>query len=376
MIQSKRLARLPRPERILVIRLGALGDVLRTLPAVTALRRKHPASHLCWLVEPASEDAVLLSGCVDETLVFPRSGLEKAARRGDLVGFVTLARRFFRRLRARRFEIVLDFHGLLKSGLFAWLSGSPVRVGFGFGAAREGSALFANERVDPSPARASRYARNAALIGAVAPEAAIPGGPLLAASSAARERLDAALAESGRSSSRGFVLIHPGSSERASHKRYAASAWSTVARRLVEAGREVWVAAGPDPAEQALVARIVEAAGERVVAAPPTGRFEDLVALIERAGVFAAGDSGPLHAATLCGVPVVQLLGPTDPVHNEPGPASPWRRVHVPLPCSPCRRGCADPACMRAIPPARVVEAIESLLDASRGRTGRPEAGP
>lgn len=376
MIQSKRLARLPRPERILVIRLGALGDVLRTLPAVTALRRLHPASHLCWLVEPAAEEAVLLSGCVDETLVFPRSGLARAARRGDLVGFVTLARRFFRRLRARRFELVFDFHGLLKSGLFAFISGSTIRVGFGFGTAREGSALFSNERVDPSPAHTSRYARNAALVRAVALAAAIPDGPLLAASSEARERLSAALDASGRSGTRGFVLIHPGSSEGASHKRYAAPAWSVVARRLVDSGHEVWITAGPTPDEQATVARIVETAGERVVAAPPTERFDDLVALIERAGVFAACDSGPLHAATLCGVPVVQLLGPTDPVHNQPGSASPWRRVHVPLPCSPCRRGCADPACMRAIPPVRVVEAIEALLEAAPGASGRSDVGP
>lgn len=373
MMQSKRLGRLARPERILVIRLGALGDVLRTLPAVSAIRRLHPVSHLCWLVEPAAEAAVATSGLVDETLVFPRGELVRAARRGDLVGFVTLARRFVRRLRARRFELVLDFHGLAKSGFFAWLSGSPIRLGYGFRTAREGAALFANERVELPDARVSRFQRNAALVRALAPAAVIPEGPILAASPEARARLAEGLAAMGRPAARGFVLIHPGSSEKASHKRYAASAWIAAARRLADSGHAVWITAGPAPAERALVEQIVAAGAGRFVAAPPTAGFEDLVALIERAGVFAACDSGPLHAATLCGVPVVQLLGPTDPVHNEPGAASRWRRVHVPLPCSPCRRGCADPACMRAIPPVLVAEAIAALAAPADGMPGRPE---
>lgn len=375
MKQSKRLARLPRPERILVIRLGALGDVLRTLPAVSALRRLHPTSHLCWLVEPASEAAVTLSGCVDETLVFPRSELARAVRRGDLVGFVTHARRFFRRLRARRFELVLDFHGLAKSGLFAWLSGSPIRAGYDFATAREGSALFTNHHVELPDPRCSRFERNAALVRSVAPAARIPAGPLLAPSPAARARLEGQLAASGRPDARGFVLIHPGSSEKASHKRYSPVAWSAVAKRLADAGHEVWITAGPAAPERALARQIVEAGGGRVVEAPASDSFEDLVALIERASVFAACDSGPLHAATLCGVPVVQLLGPTDPIQNRPGSAAPWRRVHVPLPCSPCRRGCADPACMRAIPPAHVAEAIQELMATESATSSRPPSG-
>ena len=190
---------------------------------------------------------------------------------------------------------------------------------------------------------------------------AIPDGPLLSPSADAQARLAARLAECGRDEATGFVLIHPGSSAKADHKRYAPAAWSAVANRLVESGHEVWITAGSAASERALAAEVLAGCDARVVAAPETPELDDLLALLARAGVFAACDSGPLHAASLCGVPVVQLLGPTDPVHNEPAAASAWRRIHVPLPCSPCRRGCADPACMRAIAPARVVEAIRSL---------------
>lgn len=354
-----------------MIRLGALGDVLRTLPAVAALRALCPASHLAWLVEPASEAAVRMSGRVDEALVFPRGELVESLRRGNALRSSGLLGAFVRRLRARRFDCVFDFHGIAKSGLFARLSGSPLRYGYDFGVAREGAAFFANRRVALPHARVSRWARNAALVRAFADEAVVPTGPLLAAPSEARAWLDAALAAMGRPAVSGFALLHPGSSARARHKRYAAAGWAATARRLVRAGSEVWVVGGPSSEERALVESIVRAAGEGVVAAPPTDRFEQLVALIERAGVFAACDSGPLHAATLCGVAVVQLLGPTDPVQNQPGSASPWRRLHVPLPCSPCRRGCADPACMRAIAPDRVAAAIGALTaEAGRGGAG------
>lgn len=351
-----------------MIRLGALGDVVRTLPAVKALRTLYPASHLAWLVEPAAASAIAAAGCVDEMLVFPRGELVDAIRRGDVRRLARIGRAFLGRLRARRFELVLDFHGIAKSGLLARLSGAPLRLGHRRGVAREASQLFTNRHAELPRAHVSRYERNAALVraaGATPPglmPVRIPDGPLLSPSPGAQARLAARLAECGREGATGFVLIHPGSSSKAGHKRYAPAAWSAVANRLVEAGHEVWITAGSAASERALAADVLAGSDARVVAAPETPELDDLLALLARAGVFAACDSGPLHAASLCGVPVVQLLGPTDPVHNEPASASPWRRIHVPLPCSPCRRGCADPACMRAIAPERVVEAIRSLV--------------
>jgi len=353
----------PAADRILIIRLGALGDVVRTIPSAHALRALYPGAHLGWLVESGARGVVETAGVVDEVIVFPREALMGVIREADALALWRRLARFVAELRRSRFEIVLDFHGLLKSGLLARLSGAPTRIGYGWKGARELSQLFTNRHVDLPTGPLSRYDRNAALLGALTPDVRLPDGPFLAASRLARARL-------GDAAAGGFVLIHPGSSPGAAHKRYPPSAWADVARQLGAQGLDCRVVAGPDRDEQRRAERIVRESRGVARLAPETRSFDDLLAIIGRCSIFVSGDTGPLHAASLCGVPVLQLLGPTDPVQNAPWAGSPWARVHVPLPCSPCRRGCAEAPCMRAIPPARVVEEI-LVLSASVPPTHR-----
>ena len=278
----------PVADRVLIIRLGALGDVVRTLPAVASLRTLYPGSHLTWLVEPAAAGAVEAAGLVDEVLTFPRGALVEALRGGDALLLLRRIRRFLRILRERRFELSIDFHGLLKSGLLAWLSGAPVRYGYSSGAAREGSAIFANRRTGPLSARLSRFDRNEALVGALGPEPAVQTRPLLVASALAQARLTARLRAAGREHSRGFVLLHPGSSAGARYKRYAPGAWSEVAKSLAASGFEVWIAAGPSRHERGLAEEVVRRAEGALVLAPETRSFEDLLALQARAASLPA----------------------------------------------------------------------------------------
>ena len=364
-------------ERILVIRLGSLGDVIRTLPAVKGLRSSYPGVHLTWLVEPAAAGVVEAAACVDESIIFPRNDLVEFLGAADGMSFAKSLAQFVARLRDRRFDLVLDFHGILKSGLLARLAGAPIRYGFDRSGAKEFSETFVNHRIPLPSVRVSRYERNAMLVGAVAPAASIPDKPFLAPSPLAVARLTARLRVSARDGASGFVLIHPGTSPGAVHKRYPALAWAEVARRLASVGIEVWIAASGVARERALVDEVIRLADGSLVAAPEGRAFDDLLALLTRASVFVSSDSGPLHAASLVGIPVVQILGPTDPYQNQPWPGSPSRRAHVPIPCSPCRRGCLDPACMRAIPPSIVVEKIVELLagenDARAGSQGSLE---
>lgn len=366
----------PPADRILILRLGAMGDVIRTLPSVAALRGIYPGAHLTWLVEPASAGVVEASGLVDEVLVFPRGLLVESLREGDPMEFARRLRRFVRNLKDRRFEVSVDFHGLLKSGWLAWLSGAPIRFGYPPPIAREMASLFANRHSALQDPEASRFARNASLVEALLPGVPVPDTPLLVASSLAQARLTARLRAAGRERARDFVLLHPGSSVRALHKRYPASGWAAVARGLADEGREVWIACGPNRYERSLTEDIVQSASGALVLAPETRSFDDLLALQARAAVFVAADSGPLHAASLAGVPVVQLVGPTHPRQNAPWTASPHRRVHVPAPCSPCRGGCSRPVCMTSIPPRSVVsEVLELLAVTEEVRSASNESG-
>lgn len=358
------------PSRVLVVRLGALGDVVRTLPSVRAIRRAWPDAHLAWLVEPKASGVVASQPWIDETIVFPRGVLTDLWSAGRPFALMRDALEFCADLRRRKFDCVLDFHGILKSGVLTRVTGAPRRLGYARGTAREVSWLFVNRRQVLPSAPVSRFDRNAALAGLAGIQVGVgceADPPPLEVDPGARAAMERRLSDGPRQDG-ARVVIHPGSSPATPYKRYPNEHWAAVARSLVADGFSVLVAAGASTQEQAAVEAIVRGASG-VVAAPETSRFEDLAALLSLARVFIGADSGPLHVASLVGTPVVQILGPTHPVENQPYAQTPSRSVREPVACSPCRRGCAAASCMTGVPPEAVVAAVRSLwAEVSGGR--------
>jgi len=347
----------PAAERILVIRLGALGDVVRSLPAVSALRAAYPAARITWLVEPAASSVLVDQPCIDGSCVFPRDALESQLRRGAWWSLARDASRFVRLLRAERFDLVIDFHAILRSSVLSRLSGAPVRVAYAPPFGREYSHLLANRLLRLPAQKISRFERNAALVrflgvspGPVASPLRLPGD--------VRTRMAQALA--GRAPA---VVIHAGTSASTPYKRYPVARFAEVALRLKrETGLVCLVTRGVSPAESDAAHAIVERARGAAELAPETPTLLDLAALFASNRLAIAGDTGPLHLAALVGTPVVQLLGPTDPVENAPWQGVPSRSLQAGLACSPCRRGCAAAACMQALAPDEVVTAARALL--------------
>ena len=154
--------------KILVLRLSAVGDVIRTLPAVKALKTYHPSASITWIVEEASRALLESQPEIDEVIVFPRKrwadGMKSARKIWGTMGEI---REFISGLRSRRFDVVLDFHGLLKSGFLSFLSRSPRRIGFDRRSSKEGSFLFSNVKVRLPEQRISRLQRNFALLGGI-----------------------------------------------------------------------------------------------------------------------------------------------------------------------------------------------------------------
>lgn len=362
---------MPPAERILVIRLGAIGDVVRTLPAVSTLRAACPAARITWLVERAASSILEGQPWIDEVRIFPRESLRTAIRGARVATLVREAWAFVRALRGERFDLVLDFHGILKSGLLARASGAPLRVGYAPPFGRELAWLFANARARLTPERASRFDRNEALVRFLGVRAASAAVPLLV-DPAAREKIAVALGPGPAP-----VVVHPGTSAGTPHKRWPAAGYAALARALrSKRGVFTVVSAGPDAAERASAAEVVRLAGGAARLAPETTSLADLAALFVQCRLYAGGDTGPMHVASLAGTPVVQIMGPTDPVENEPWSGTPSRTVRAGVGCSPCRRGCSAATCMAAVSPQAVIEAALTLLDAAPTEPGAGMAGP
>jgi lipopolysaccharide heptosyltransferase I len=352
----------PAARRILVIRLGALGDVVRTMPAVALLRDAYPDAHIDWLVEERTEAVVAGRGYLDGVVVFPRAGLVEQARSLHVPAVWAGLRRFLRALRAKDYDLVLDFHAIARSATLARLARASLRIGYAPPYAREGAHHLVDRRVRLARAKCSRFTRNEALVRAVIGEAPQPKTPALVPVAAARDALRGRLAGEPAP-----VVLHPGSSLVAAHKRWPSERFADLARALEARGYRPVIASGPSVEEQRLATGVCAESGlahERLIV---TQTFEELAALLEASQAFVGCDSGPLHVSSLVGTPVVQLVGPTDPDENEPWSETPSRRVSIPLACRPCRRGCAAAACMRGIEVESVVEALSGLVD-GRGR--------
>jgi lipopolysaccharide heptosyltransferase I len=297
---------------VLVVRLGALGDIVRTLPAVRLVRRALPDARFHWVAwEPW---AGILAGHpdLDRVLPLPRAVWRRQTRApgswGALAGSL---RRFVADLRTPEPPgLVLDFHGDLRSGLTGRLSGAPIRLGYSGHQQKEGNRLFTTHRVPSGDRRASRISRNLDLVRALG----LPDGPMPGAGIALtveeRER-----AEQITGAGTPYAVLNPGASPRQSYKKPPPGLLATAARAAASSGVKPLLVHGPG--EEADAAAVVRAAGGGLSVAPPTS-LKVLAALLQGARLFVGGDSGPLHLACGVGCPVVGLYGPTDPQVNAP----------------------------------------------------------
>ena len=345
-------------ERILIIRLGALGDVANVMPAVAGLRRARPDDHLAWLVEGGPAGLVEIDRDVDEVIVFPRRRLSRALRRPWLWPWVVReVWRFLRDLRLRGFDRVLDFQGHLKSGMLSHATRCPWRAGFAKGHGKEGNHYFQTVHVEPPDHPVSRRERALRLVRALAPEVT-PLPPNLRVGVENMQAVHAFLNGLGDGPK---VVLHPGASRFGSFKRWPAERFGQVAMTLAEELDAVVIVTHGPAEDPATVQTALSSAQGRAVLAPDLN-LPQLTGLLRGADLFIGADSGPLHIAALAGTPCVAIFGPKDPVVYAPRSARIVRRAD--LDCSPCnRRSCRDLRCILDITVEQVLEAALESLD-------------
>ena len=293
--------------RLLVVRLGAMGDILHSMPAVTALRQAHPEWMIGWAIEPQWRGLFSASRAepwttelplVDRLHLVPAKAWARSPLKLETLRDI---RRVRSELRALEYDVTVDFQGAVRSAMVArW---SRARRVIGEERPREFAAkwLF-DEKVATHGVHVIEQSMEVA--GAICGEKLAMTMPLLPRDPVA----DVNAAEMTHP----YVLISPGAGWGA--KRWPAERYGAVARRLAEAGYGVVINSGPD--EGHLAREIVASSGG--VARMISPELPELIAVSRRAALAIAGDTGPLHLACALGKPVVGIYGPTDPARNGP----------------------------------------------------------
>ncbi len=342
----------PPPQRILIIKPSAIGDVVHGLVVLAALRRRFPAAEIGWLVTPACAGIVEGHPMLDEVIRFDRRRYGRAWKNPAEVWRM---HRFFKELRRRRFDWVVDLQGLFRSGYIAWRSGAPVRVGFAN--AREMGWMFYTHRVELPTGEMHAVDRYSAVATAMGCDGGEPSFPM------AITEADRAAARTLAGGMGRYAVLLPGTNW--ATKRWPAERFGELVRPLGERfGLSCVLAGSPD--ERELCERALSAAAPAAGIAPPINlagatTLARLAALIESADLVIANDSGPMHMAVALGRPLVTLFGPTNP--NRTGPhRRPETVVRLDVPCGPCyRRTCSHQSCLRwlGIEPVLAVAARE-----------------
>ena len=349
------------PRSLLIVRLGSMGDIIHTLPAVTALRQAFPEVSLGWVIEERWAELLC-------TLPEPRSG-PRSARRPLVDRVHTVNTKAWRKslfstqtweqiaaglneLRAQRYDVAVDFQGAARSAIVSRWSGA--NVVYGFAQPRENVATMF-------------YTRQVIGRGGHIVEQNLSVSEAVAHQPLAMPKIEFPLDEAAEKQCGGrlrglddFALLNPGAGWGA--KQWPAERYGEVARRLTENGVKSLINFGPG--EESLM-RAVEAASKGT-ATGIASSLAELIALTRRARLFIGGDTGPMHLAAALGVPVVAIFGPTNPVRNGPFGT---HNIVLRSPISPTthsRRARIDPG-MLEISADDVIAAARELLRSNRG---------
>ena len=350
-------------ERLLIVRLSAMGDVIHALPAVVALRQAFPRAMMGWAIEERWAELLC-------ALPTPRSGPRSPQRplvekvhtlntkrwRNELLSLQTWERAgaAFSDLRAAHYQVAVDLQGAVRSGLIARWSGA--REIFGFAQPRENVAsIFYTRPVIARGTHVIEQGLSLAEAVARAPLEVLPAK--FPCDEAAAKECDRRLRERGIGN---FALLNPGAGWGA--KQWPAERYGLVARSLAEDGLKSLVNSGPGEEE---LASAVERAGDG--AAEKIGcNLPQLIELARRASIFIGGDTGPLHLAAALRIPVVGIYGPTNPARNGPfGTHSIVLRSSSSI-TSHSRRAQPE-AGMLEITPEQVIAAARQLLGSIHG---------
>ncbi len=353
-----------KPERILIIRLSAIGDVIHALPCLHALRTKFPQAYIAWVVEDFA--AALLRGHpqLDETFIIPK----KRWRSFNPGVWYREVLPFIKKLRRHRFDVSFDFQGLTKSSIIGWLANIPFRVGFGDEDGREISRLFNNKKIVPPDTARHVIERNFSLLETVGIHPPIPS-PVIPLVPDAVEYSERFLESTG-SLGTPLMAVQPGAGWIT--KEIPGQTLIDVAvKSTKEHGLRTVFTWGPGEKEsvQSMVTMVEQRGGDTLIA--PSTTVPQLAALLSRCTLMLGGDTGPMHIAAGLGVPVVAVYGGSDAARNAPYGDKHYIIQKTERACVPCWKtrcplnGDEHLRCLRNVGVKDIMNGIASVLEQS-----------
>ncbi len=342
------------PRRILIVRLGSIGDVARVLPMLNGLRQKFPGAEIDWVVQSKAADVLRGHPQIDELFVVPFRRWREMLSRDPW--------KLRSRMRARGYDLVLDFQGMLKGAVWAVAAGGrAVRVGWGPGHARNLAWLWYHGLRYPPGKHVNRHYRHRSLVDWLAVPDVVAARPEFEVQE--RARVDRFL-ETINDRPRPWLLAYPGSSVSGSHKRWDPTRLEAALREVRQrSGGTVLIGWGP--AEEGEAKALADALGDAHLIPPTTIR--ELTYLLSRCDLFIGMDTGPMHLAGLVGTPVVAVFGRSSAAVHGPADHLPGVAIagadarHWPRRTRAGLEPFTDPE------PAAVVDAALELLAMRRG---------
>jgi len=302
-------------DRLLIVRLSAMGDIIHTLPAAQALRQAFPNAMIGWLIEERWAELLCAPGT-------PRRGPRSVQRPlADWVHTVRLGAwgktltsmstvqqiaKVWNDVRSERYDVAVDLQGAIRSAVLARWSGA--KMVYGSAEPREAPAsLWYTRRVVTRGVHVIE--QNLSVAEAVAQQKLTLPRVAFPRDLEVERRVDERLAHEGLGP---FAILNPGAGWGA--KRWPAERYGYVARALAKDGIRAILNYGPGEEN---LAREAEAASEGAAKAMKCS-ITELIALTRRARLFIGGDTGPMHLAAALQVPVAAVFGPTNPTRNGP----------------------------------------------------------
>lgn len=349
------------PEKILIVKLSAIGDVVQTLPMVEALKKEFPRASIDWLVEEDASDLLFGHPALNRVIVSRRkSWLKNIFADGKFPGTLREIKRFIQDLRREHYDWVIDNHGIFKSGLLLALSRGRRKIGFqpSSGIAEEGYYLFANERYQALSIERHALDRYLDLVSQMG--VPVEGAALeFPVPDELREKAENLLRRNGFFS-RPLVVIHP--MAKWETKQWPLDHFAGLISALVGKNASVVVTGSPQDVEP--IKEILSRAGpgSQVLNLAGVTSLKELAGIFSLADLVVTPDTGPMHLAAAVKAPLIALFGPTAPWRT--GPYGNHNRViRKDLPCSPCfRKKCDTLECMNSITVEEVLKtALEKL---------------